>query len=79
MKPASASDSQAVLDAVGAGDPVPEGFGFDGVTAYELDAADEDRIEEGGPVMPPDYEAPPAVPSAATTATTATTTTTTKP
>jgi hypothetical protein len=69
MKPASAKDAQAVLEAVAAGDPVPAGYAFDGSTVYALEAADEERIDDGGTVAPPDEPAGPA---------TTTTTTTTK-
>ena len=67
---ASPEDTQLVLDAVAVGDPIPAGFAFDGTNVAELEAADEERIEDGGPVMPPDAEEPPTVDGTTTTTTT---------
>jgi hypothetical protein len=63
MKPVEGAEAQAVLDAVAAGAAIPTGKAFDGITVYALDAEDEQRIEDGGPVMPPDYREPPTVES----------------
>lgn len=73
MKPAKTSDAQAVFDAVEVGDPVPYGFAFDGAAAYELEDADEQRIEDGGPVEEPPNPADlnPATGGTPTTTTTA--------
>ena len=54
MKEASPDDAKAVTDAVAAGEPIPSGFAFDGTTAFALDAEDEDRIADGGPVEEPE-------------------------
>jgi hypothetical protein len=80
MQPVEGAEAQTVLDAVAAGEAIPAGYAFDGVTVYATDAEDEERIEAGGPVEEPvdpsvlnpgtvPEEAPPPPPPSGTKAT----------